>query len=155
MKRGGAPGLVREDAAEADVRAVATLSTTIVRVAATVVTVALALLLVQLAPDATGGALWWLLLKAFAVTAALNAALFWAPAARGWWRLVAAALMLPAALILAGLAGETIMKIVRGRPLYLPGAITAVGGTLVYAWAFWLLARRDGGLRRLIAFIRR
>jgi hypothetical protein len=127
----------------------------IVRVATIVLTLASSWLLAQLAPDLPGRSRWLLPIKALGVATALNIGLFFAPDARRWWRLLVAALMLPAALIFAGLAGETVTKIVRGRPLHLAGAITSVGGTLLYAWAFWLLARPAGGFRRLTSFIHR
>ena len=56
-------------------------------------------------------------------------------------RLCAALLMVPAFLMLGGLAGETMMRLVRGYPLNALAAVTSLGAAAVYAWQFWSLAR--------------
>jgi hypothetical protein len=80
--------------------------------------------------------------RALAIALPLQAGLLWAPSARGWWRLCAAVLMIPGALLVGSLAGEQISRIVRGYPLNVAAAITFIGGAAVYAWQFWSLARR-------------
>jgi hypothetical protein len=83
-------------------------------------------------------------LRAIAVTGVLQIGLFWAPgAARSWQRLLAAALMVPSVLLFGGLAGEAVMKVVRGFPLRLDAAAFSVAGLAIYVWQLWSLARRS------------
>lgn len=91
-----------------------------------------------------------LFLRALAVTAPLQAVLFWSPTARGWKRLFAALLMVPSALLLGGLIGEVIERVVRGYPLKVLPTTTWVGGAAVYVWQFFFLAfprKRPEGAR--------
>lgn len=81
--------------------------------------------------------------KGLGVTAVFQVGLFWAPTARGWWRLLAAGLMVPAALIFAGMTGEVLQKILRGFPLHPLLTIVAVTGVAAYGWQFWSLAQRS------------
>jgi len=80
-----------------------------------------------------------------AVTVPLHAGLFWAPSARGWQRLVAAALMVPCTLIYFSFVGQQVMRVVRGYPLGLTSTITFVGGAVVYTWQLVALAWRAWG----------
>lgn len=91
---------------------------------------------------ARGGPLISTFARALAIALPLQAGLLWAPSARGWWRLCAAVLMIPGALLVGSLAGEQVSRLVRGYPPNVAAAITFIGGTAVYAWQFWSLARR-------------
>jgi len=87
-------------------------------------------------------------LRALAITAVLQVGLFWAPDARGWQRLLAAALMLPSVLLFGGMAGEAVMKVVRGYPLRPAAAALSVAALVIYVWQFWSLAQRSGAAER-------
>jgi hypothetical protein len=117
------------------------------RAAAAVLAVWAAWLLAGLAhrdrAPADASALALTFLRALAVTGPLQIGLWWAPAARGWWRLVAAGLMVPSALLFGGLVGEAVTKVVRGFPLRLDAAACSVSGLAVYGWQLWRLARRS------------
>jgi hypothetical protein len=110
-------------------------------------------LLAQLAyrdrPPAEASAVVLTFLRGMAVTGALQIGLFWAPgASRGWQRVLAAALMVPSVLLFGGLAGEAVVKVVRGFPLRLEAAAFSVAGLAVYGWQLWSLARRSWPLHR-------
>jgi Co/Zn/Cd efflux system component len=84
-----------------------------------------------------------LVARALTLGALFHAGLFWSTEAhRGWQRLVAAGAMLPSVLILAGMAGEAVTRVVRGYPLNYLTTVTAACGLIVYAAALWFLARR-------------
>ena len=87
-----------------------------------------------------------LFLRALAVTAPLQVGLFWSATARGWQRLFAALLMVPSALLLGGLIGETFGRVARGYPLKALATTTWIAGAIVYAWQFYALARPRKGI---------
>jgi hypothetical protein len=87
----------------------------------------------------------WLFLRALAVTAPLQTGLFWSATARGWQRLFAALLMVPSALLLGGLIGETVGRVARGYPLKALATTTWIAGAIVYAWQFYALTRPRKG----------
>lgn len=87
-------------------------------------------------------------LRALAITAVLQVGLFWAPDARGWQRLLAAALMLQSVLLFGGMAGEAVMKVARGYPLRPAAAALSVAALAIYGWQFWSLAQRSGAAER-------
>lgn len=116
------------------------------RVAAVALAIATALLLAGLVrespPDPSQPpAFLSTLLRALAVTGPLQVGLFWAPSVRGVRRLLAAALMIPSALLFGGLTGEVVMKVVRGFPLRPDATVVSVTGLAIYLWQFWRMAR--------------
>lgn len=72
----------------------------------------------------------------------MQVGLFWSASARGRHRLYAALLMVPCALLIGGLVGEAIMRVLRGYSLKVAATITWIGGMLLYVWQFSCLARR-------------
>ena len=114
----------------------------LLRVAAVLLALATAALLVQLGLQGTPRlTLVVLLARALTIGVLFQLGLFWAADARGWPLLLALAAMLPSAFIFIGLAGEALVRLTRGyAPNYLV-AFTAVCGVLVYAFAFFELAR--------------
>lgn len=83
-------------------------------------------------------------LSALLVTAVFQVGLFWSSTARGRWRLFAALLMVPAALMYGALIGEAVMRVVRGYPLKWLATATWLIAAAAYASQFLSLARRDG-----------
>lgn len=88
-----------------------------------------------------------LFLRGLAVTAPLQVGLFWSSSARGWQRLFAALLMVPSALLLGSLIGETVVRVARGYPLKALATTTWIAGAIVYAWQFSALARPGKGVQ--------
>jgi len=65
-----------------------------------------------------------------------QAGLIWSPSARGFWRLIAALLMIPSgALLILSAMDEAHLALI-GRMHDLPVALTYFGGGLVYLWQF-------------------
>ncbi len=119
------------------------------RSAAVLLALATAALLVQLGLQGTPRlSLVVLLARALTIGAIFQAGLFWAANARGWQRLVALAAMLPSAFIFVALTGEALARVARGYELNYLVAGTAVCGVIVYALAFWWLAREHLTLMR-------
>ncbi len=116
----------------------------VLRTAAVLLALATAALLVQLGLNGSPRlTLVVLLARALTIGALFQVGLFWATSARGWQLLVALAAMLPSALIFVGLAGEAVVRLTRGyAPNYLV-AFTATCGVIVYAAAFWWMAREQ------------
>jgi hypothetical protein len=83
------------------------------------------------------------LVKALAVTSVLQAGLFWSATAKGIGRLFAGLLMVPTALILAGMIGEAVTRAARGYPLNVLAVAVSLGGEFLYFWQFLSLARRS------------
>ena len=114
------------------------------RSAAVLLALATAALLVQLGLQGTPRlSLVVLFARALTIGAIFQAGLFWAANARGWQLLVAVAAMLPSAFIFVALTGEAFARVARGYELNYLVAGTAVCGVIVYALAFWWLAREQ------------
>lgn len=121
-----------------------------VRVAAVCLALASAWVLASMSRGEEARPFFPLFFRALAITAPLQAGLFWSPTARGWNRLFAALLMVPSALLLGGLIGEVIGRVVRGYPLKVLPTTTWIAGAVVYVWQFCFLAfprRRPEGAR--------
>jgi len=114
------------------------------RSAAVLLALATAALLVQLGLQGTPRlSLVVLFARALTIGAIFQAGLLWAANARGWQLLVALAAMLPSAFIFVALTGEAFARVARGYELNYLVAGTAVCGVIVYALAFWWLARQQ------------
>ena len=114
------------------------------RSAAVVLALATAMLLVQLGLQGSPQLpLLVLIARALTIGALFQVGLFCAAHVRGWPLLVAVGAMLPSALIFIGLAGEAVVRLTRGYATNYLVAFTAVCGVIVYAVAFWCIAREQ------------
>ena len=121
----------------------------LVRAAAVCLALASAWVLALMSRGEEARPLFPLFFRALAITAPLQAGLFWSATARGRQRLFAALLMVPSALLLGGLIGEVIVRLVRGYPLKVLPTATWIAGAVFYVWQFFFLAlprkRLEGG----------
>jgi len=116
----------------------------LVRLAAVVLILCSTYALYTITPDGIVGGLpqSTRVMRGLAVVAAFHVGLFWGPDARGWWGVIAFALMIPALLLFGSLVGESISKIARGFPLRPAFAALSVAGAAVHAWQMWRVGRR-------------